>query len=166
MPQPAKPSAPPSQPILEDSSNVFPNKNSVPGNDYTGHTGIDLVANEGTSINAITGGVVVTFVNSYPNEYNWHDEGGLDFDPEIEDANKAYANRVQILGDDGKYYLYAHNQQSDLSLTVGQRVETGAVIGYVGNTGNSHGFHLHLEIRETSVYDSNIPPEEMWDYLP
>jgi murein DD-endopeptidase MepM/ murein hydrolase activator NlpD len=125
-----------------------------------------LRAPEGTPINAIAGGTVVTFINSYPNEYNWHTEGGLDYDPGIEKSNKAYANRVQILGDDGMYYLYAHNQQSDLILTIGQRVESGAVIGYTGNTGNSYGAHLHLEVRNTHLYGSNILPSQMWSYLP
>ncbi|RKN49084.1 peptidoglycan-binding protein [Micromonospora endolithica] len=52
---------------------------------------------------------------------------------------------IGISGDDGAYYQYCH--LSSRSVAAGSRVSAGQVIGYTGNTGNSTGPHLHLEVR-------------------
>jgi murein DD-endopeptidase MepM/ murein hydrolase activator NlpD len=41
--------------------------------------------------------------------------------------------------------LYAHMSQT--AVTVGQVVEQGETLGYIGSTGNSYGNHLHFEVR-------------------
>ena len=46
------------------------------------------------------------------------------------------------------YALYGH--MKDYSVQKGQVLEAGQQIGRCGNTGNSHGAHLHLEIRASS----------------
>lgn len=45
----------------------------------------------------------------------------------------------------GMETLYAHCFA--IAVTVGQQVQQGEVIGYVGSTGNSTGNHLHFEVR-------------------
>lgn len=57
-----------------------------------------------------------------------------------------------ILGDSGNAYYYAHLQSWARGLAVGNRVERGEIIGFVGDTGNARGGspHLHFEIHPGS----------------
>jgi Peptidase family M23 len=54
---------------------------------------------------------------------------------------------VWVRGDGGTAYYYAHLQSWVRGLAVGQRLEKGAIIGFVGDTGNAEGGspHLHFE---------------------
>ena len=56
------------------------------------------------------------------------------------------------------YTLYAHRQGVD-GPAAGETVQAGDIIGYVGNTGNSLGAHLHFEVHL-------VPPggSLTWDY--
>lgn len=56
----------------------------------------------------------------------------------------AYGNRTEITLGDGTQIWYCH--QSRITVTVGQKVQPGQVIGYSGNTGNTTGPHLHIEV--------------------
>jgi len=55
---------------------------------------------------------------------------------------------VWVRGDSGMAYYYAHLQSWARDLAVGQRVEKGQVIGFVGDSGNAEGGspHLHFEM--------------------
>jgi len=55
-----------------------------------------------------------------------------------------FGNMVKIRYWDGTVAFYAH--MSIISVTEGQRLEPGQVVGQVGSTGESTGPHLHLEI--------------------
>ena len=69
-----------------------------------------------------------------------------------------YGNHVIILHDDGvTTTLYGHMERVDV--VVGQRVETGQVIGLLGNSGYSTGPHLHFEVRISGV------PKNPQDYV-
>jgi hypothetical protein len=95
------------------------------------HTGLDFSAGTGTPIRAVLGGRVVSS--------GW---GG------------AYGQLTKIEARSGLQFWYAH--QSARSVRVGQVVKTGQVIGSVGQTGNTTGAHLHLEVR---VRGSATDPE-------
>ena len=58
--------------------------------------------------------------------------------------------------DDGKYYatLYAHMPK--LIVSVGKKVKKGDVIGYVGTSGASKGYHLHYEVRRGTSSSGDI----------
>lgn len=86
------------------------------------HRGIDIPAPYGTPIRASKGGQVV-----------------------IATGHGSYGNYVVIDHQNGESTLYAH--QSMLGCSVGQYVNQGDVIGYVGSTGYSTGNHLHFEVR-------------------
>jgi murein DD-endopeptidase MepM/ murein hydrolase activator NlpD len=85
------------------------------------HTGLDFAASTGTPIYAIHGGTVT--------EAGWAG---------------AYGYRTVLTLDDGTELWFCH--QSSLNVSVGQKVNTGDVIGRIGATGNVTGPHLHLEV--------------------
>ncbi len=66
-------------------------------------------------------------------------------------GNYGYGNYVIIdhgkCTDDDSNYLSLYGHATTLAVEVGQKVEKGDVIAYVGSTGNSTGPHLHLEVR-------------------
>jgi len=96
---------------------------NIGGRQYP-HTGSDWNGvNAGYPAKAIGTGVVVN--------KQWHDGNG---------------NTVTVRLPDGHYYAYLHLQEP-ASVTVGQTVTIGQVIGKVGDTGyNSHGPHLHVTV--------------------
>ncbi len=103
------------------------------------HGGSDLVSPCGTEIYAAADGIVSV-------SHRWG--GG-------KSGNDSYGNYVMILhgkADDGNTYatLYGHMNTAPL-VSEGQAVTKGQVIGYVGTTGNSTGYHLHLELRINNV---------------
>ena len=69
-------------------------------------------------------------------------------------GNASYGNLVKIRHENGYYTLYAHLES--VSVKSGVAVSKGQAIGYMGNTGNSYGAHLHFEVRGAS--DSRIDP--------
>jgi murein DD-endopeptidase MepM/ murein hydrolase activator NlpD len=62
--------------------------------------------------------------------------------------NAGYGNRLMIdhgyIG--GRYLTTGYNHASRYIVRVGQRVQKGQIIGYVGTTGFSTGCHLHLMV--------------------
>jgi murein DD-endopeptidase MepM/ murein hydrolase activator NlpD len=59
-----------------------------------------------------------------------------------------YGNHVAIDHGGGYSTLYAHMQDGSLTVSVGQTIERGHIIGRVGSTGWSTGPHLHFEVRK------------------
>jgi murein DD-endopeptidase MepM/ murein hydrolase activator NlpD len=86
------------------------------------HAGIDLAAPVGTPIRAAASGRVILMAPT----------GG-------------YGNYTCI--DHGRSYSTCYGHQSRFGTSRGASVVQGQVIGYVGNTGNSTGPHLHFEVR-------------------
>jgi murein DD-endopeptidase MepM/ murein hydrolase activator NlpD len=55
-----------------------------------------------------------------------------------------YGNGVEIKGDDGQTYFYAHG--SARNVKVGERVAPGQTVMLTGDTGTPGSFHLHFEV--------------------
>ncbi|SHE82556.1 murein hydrolase activator EnvC family protein [Caloramator proteoclasticus] len=90
------------------------------------HNGMDIAVPTGTPIYSMAKGEVI-----------------------IAQYMKSYGNVVIIDHGDGLTSTYAH--LSKISVSVGQVVEKGQMIGKSGNTGLSSGPHLHFEIRKNGV---------------
>ena len=71
---------------------------------------------------------------------------------------------VVIRGDDGRDYAFMHFQAGSTLVEKGQRVAAGQRLASVGNTGDSQGAHLHLEIWPDGWYAS--PDSHPIDPLP
>ena len=63
--------------------------------------------------------------------------------------NDSYGNQVLLDNGAGLSTRYAHMMQT--AVTAGEAVTAGQVIGYVGNTGDSTGNHLHFEVMQGGV---------------
>ena len=101
------------------------------------HTGIDIGAQAGAEVIAADSGTVAVATYS-----------------------SSYGNYVTIYHSNGDYTLYAH--MISLTVTAGQNVTQGDVIGYVGSTGWASGPHLHFEIR---VNGSTVDPTSYFSGL-
>ncbi|MEU9559852.1 M23 family metallopeptidase [Streptomyces fumanus] len=96
------------------------------------HTGLDFAAPTGTLIKAVHSGTIT--------EAGWAG---------------AYGYRTILTLDDGTEIWYCH--MSSISVSVGQKVSTGDIIGRVGATGNVTGAHLHMEVHPDGA-DSGVDP--------
>ncbi len=98
----------------------------------SGHNGLDFAIPEGTPVMAAADGIV---------DRAMFDPGG-------------YGNYVRVYHG-GYSTLYGHLSRA--SVTIGNKVKAGDVIGYSGNTGNSTGPHLHFELRDPSKIRAGWP---------
>ena len=87
------------------------------------HSGVDIAAGYGATIQAAAGGTV-----------------------SIAEKSDSYGYYCVIYHSNGTTTLYAHMNEMPC-VSVGQTVSAGQVIGYVGSTGWSTGPHCHFEIR-------------------
>ncbi|GAB4497759.1 MAG: hypothetical protein OHK003_07450 [Anaerolineales bacterium] len=126
------------------------------------HTGVDIPSPEGTPIMAAGPGTVV-----------WAGWGLFRETPG--DQTDPYGLAVAIRHDFGYndqqlYTVYAH--MSQMNVIVGQHVDTGEIIGFVGSTGATTGPHVHFEVRfpyNSFFYTYNpelwIAPPQGWGVL-
>ena len=107
------------------------------------HAGMDFTAPSGTDI-YVTGNGTVAAVQS---------------------SKRGLGNHIIINHGYGYSSVYAHLDRSNVQ--VGQKVQRGDIIGFVGNTGSSVAPHLHYEIKLNGVnvdpvnyYFNDLSPEE------
>ena len=111
---------------------------------YDGHRGTDIMAynfrlmDQGVTVLAAADGRVT-----------WTQTGNFDrnyWTPYIGDPNG-----INIRHDDGSNSQYFHLRQHSISVEVGDQVEAGQVIGYIGSSGSSPNPHLHFELWENGI---------------
>jgi len=90
------------------------------------HLGVDIGAAEGNDVFAVVNGEISRIYTDAP--------GSL------------AGNGLSIRQPDGTYFFYAHLLSLASGIKVGTKVTAGQRVGYVGQTGNAGGPHLHLEI--------------------
>ena len=61
--------------------------------------------------------------------------------------NGSYGNYVLLDHGNGYQTLYGHMAYGTVHVNIGDTVSRSEVIGYMGNTGESFGAHLHFEVR-------------------
>jgi hypothetical protein len=101
---------------------------SVDSAHKTPHKGIDFAIPQGTEVPSITDGIVKCV----------SDEGC-----------KSFGKSVIVHTKDGSDVIYGHLSQ--FKVKVGQYVHSGDIVGLSGNTGDSTGPHLHLQIMKNAV---------------
>lgn len=112
------------------------------GNTYSDgsfHKGLDLVASNvankgGDYIVAFADGTVTSYKNSF---------SGTTTDTK---TTASMGNYVIIDHGNGYKTRYMHMLKGSVKVKTGDKVKKGQVIGYMGNTGNSFGRHLHFDI--------------------
>lgn len=87
------------------------------------HTGLDIAAPRGTPIKAVDNGSVMV-VNTNP-----------------KDITGIY---VKIMHSNGLESIYGHMIEGSPTVSVGEDIKQGQIIGEVNSTGHSTGNHLHL----------------------
>jgi len=95
-----------------------------------GHTGVDFAATIGTPVKAALSGTVIGVANT-----------------DIVPGCFSYGKWIMLKHNNGLSTLYAH--LSVQSVSIGQSVATGDIIGYSGNTGYTTGPHLHFGVYAT-----------------
>ncbi len=126
----------------------------TPARSATGKAGGSAVASGGALSNPLPGGVKTQGIHGY----NGVDLSGVPVGSSVVAAaagdvivakgsgwNGGYGAYIVIKHPNGTQTLYAH--LSSVSVSVGQYVGKGAVIGGMGNSGRSTGPHLHFEVR-------------------
>lgn len=102
------------------------------------HEGIDIAAPKGTPVYAAHSGRVVR----------------------VPKFMRGYGKAVAIEANEGFMTVYAH--LNSISVKPGMLVKRGRKIGYVGQSGNATGPHLHFEIRIFDPKEGYIAVDPLW----
>ncbi|MBQ2823693.1 MAG: peptidoglycan DD-metalloendopeptidase family protein [Oscillospiraceae bacterium] len=117
-------------PTVRNISDGYGDRYIVEENRYDFHKGIDITKPgcHGEPIIASAGGEVITAGNT-GNGYGYH-----------------------VVIDHGNSISTLYGHCSSLNVKVGDIVNQGDVIAYIGNTGYSYGSHLHFEVRKNGQH--------------
>jgi murein DD-endopeptidase MepM/ murein hydrolase activator NlpD len=107
---------------------------------------VDFDVALGTPVLAARTGVVMEVIDEYP------DHG------RARKSDLEQANVIRILHEDGSMAVYGHLLQGSAVVTLGQWLVDGTVIAQSGNSGYTHGPHLHFAVqRNAGMQLESIP---------
>ena len=118
------------------SSHFNPNRMHPILHKIKAHNGIDYAAKRNTPIMA-SGDGVISFVG----------------------RQSGYGRTIEIKHGGNIKTLYAHLEKFNKSLKVGSKVKQGNIIGYVGDSGQATGTHLHFEFWQGQIRTDPIKVE-------
>jgi murein DD-endopeptidase MepM/ murein hydrolase activator NlpD len=125
---------------------------------YGGHEGTDFPMTLGfvgmvRSIDVIAAapGFVVNVDNNFSDLCFWDPTAPGDRRCIGATPGKFDWNVVGVVQDDGVIVRYGHLKRGSVTVSPGQRVECGAVLGKVGSSGRSTGPHLHFDMAQLSL---------------
>ena len=131
------------------------------------HTGTDIASYGGANLNiiAVQSGTVI-----YPTK---NDKVNCSSSGNDLSCGGGYGNYVMIQHADGNISLYAHLYENSITVSAGDQVGQGQVIGKMGSSGRSTGTHLHFEIRKNGqrvdglnyVSEENPRPKDNKGYV-
>ena len=151
VPLPPTTTAPPQHvtPALGGGPYVFPVYGPVQFSDTFGAPRADVSWHHGDDIFAPLGSPILAVADGTLFSVGWNQIGG---------------NRIWLRDREGNYFYYAHLAAFSTLAVDGAKVPAGAVIGFVGNTGDAAGtpYHLHFEVHPVSLlslgYDGGVDP--------
>lgn len=108
----------------------------------------------GAQVLAPGSGVIEAVKNTVPDNVI----GGSDF-------RDNWGNHVIIRLDRGGWVLLGHLLQNSIGVSVGMRVQTGSLLGRVGNSGRSPVPHLHLQFQTGPEAGAPTAPFKLANYL-
>ncbi len=103
----------------------------------------------GTPVIAARTGIVMEVIDEYP------DTGS------VRKSDIEQANIIRILHEDGTMAIYGHLMQNSAVVTPGLWLVGGTVIAQSGNSGFTHGPHLHFAVQLNSGMELNSIPFQM-----
>ncbi len=105
-------------------------------------------AGYGREILAPAAGTVVYARNDVPTNPHPGEEPGDSWYRTLHDPVMAYAGNCVIIDHgNSEYSVMMHMQPGSVTVTVGDRVAIGQVIGRLGNSGDAFGPHVHYELQ-------------------
>lgn len=102
---------------------------------------LESYAGYGATVYAAAAGTVISVVDGLPEQV----PGALP-PPESLSLATVDGNSVVLDHGDGAFTMYAHLQKESVPVSVGDRVEAGAELGRLGNSGNTSAPHLHFQV--------------------
>lgn len=112
----------------------------------------------GARLLAVRDGTVVSVRDGLP-------DGTPGKDPPDTTLQNITGNHVVLGVGGGAFVLYAHMKPGSVRVRPGQRVRRGQVLGLLGNSGNSDGPHLHLQLMDGPSPLASRPLPYVFDRL-